>query len=120
MLVLSLIFAGIFVSVLLRVLGDGKPVQRGNVLGLAFLGLAGGMIVGSVGLMLNAALVVGIAIIGILSDCGLTAFRRLIWSGTAVAYLILAAWAVHDMRDVPQLRARFPLASMAERLSYES
>lgn len=120
MLIISLVLSGIFVVILLRSAGNGgEPQRKSSVLGLAFLGIPAGIILGSVTLLLNAFLVSIAAAIITLRDGSPRAFRRSIWGGTVFAYLVLAGWRIYDLRDIIWLRERYPLEAISERLTYE-
>jgi len=119
MFMVSLFLSLGLVALLLCVVKNGKPQQKSTALGLAFLGIPAGMILMSAVLILNAVLVFLALAVGTSWGSSPLAIRRLIWSATALTYLILAGWCIHEMRDIPRLRERFPLESVSVRLAYE-
>lgn len=121
MLLLSPILSGIFVAIVLATAGNCEDHRKSKVVGLAFLGIPGGIFLcQSLPLALNALLVFLVAVGGMFGGCSPRAFRRHIWMATVASYLIMSVFAINQMRDIPRLRERYPLESMAERLAYES
>lgn len=121
MLIISLALSGVFVLVLFRLAGTGEPRHKSMVVGTAFLAIPGGFFFCmSAPLTLIALLVFLATSIGLFSSSSPRVFRNWILRGTALAYLILGGFAINQMRDIPRLRARYPLESMTERLAYET
>lgn len=116
----SLLYSTIFVMILLAVAGRSKPHRQAIVCGMAIAGIVGGLLVMSGVFLLNALLALLAALVALANGSNPTAFRNWILGGTALTYLIIGGCGAYEMRDIPQLRERYPLESMAERLAYES